>query len=144
MNIETDTVLDKRSIYLRKLIVEALEGGGRGHVGSALSLVEILRVLYDDVLNISPEIPTQSPMSNVSRRVYFSFNTFFRSRVWSFPKPSWKSMNEAFPIFLIAIIRPAVEILLVRLCSSEGFSSSVYLNKLIHSSVLWDLLYLAG
>jgi len=34
-----------------------LEGGGRGHVGSALSLVEILRVLYDDVLQYDPKNP---------------------------------------------------------------------------------------
>jgi len=34
-----------------------LESGGRGHVGSALSLVEILRVLYDDVLQYDPHNP---------------------------------------------------------------------------------------
>lgn len=43
--------MDERSIYLRRLIVEALEGGGRGHIGSSMSLVEILRVLYDSYLN---------------------------------------------------------------------------------------------
>ncbi len=42
--------LDKRSIYLRELIVSGLEGGKRGHVGSSMSLVEILRVLYDDIM----------------------------------------------------------------------------------------------
>ncbi len=42
--------LDERSKYLRRLVVRTLEGGGRGHVGSSLSLVEIMRVLYDDVL----------------------------------------------------------------------------------------------
>jgi transketolase len=42
--------LDDRSRHLRRTIVDALEGGGRGHVGSALSLIEILRVLFDDVL----------------------------------------------------------------------------------------------
>jgi len=42
--------LDARSKYLRKLIVKALAGAGKGHVGSALSCVEILRVLYDDVM----------------------------------------------------------------------------------------------
>jgi transketolase len=35
---------------LRKFIVEALDGGGRGHLGSSMSLVEILRVLYDSFL----------------------------------------------------------------------------------------------
>tara|TARA_X000000950_G_scaffold288024_1_gene402871 strand:- start:1283 stop:2095 length:813 start_codon:yes stop_codon:yes gene_type:complete len=43
--------LDKRSIRLRELIILGLEGGKRGHVGSSMSLVEILRVLYDHILN---------------------------------------------------------------------------------------------
>jgi len=46
----TPPLLDERSKYLRRLIVRALERGGRGHVGSSMSLVEIIRVLYDDVL----------------------------------------------------------------------------------------------
>ena len=49
--------LDDRSIQLRRTIVKTLEAGGRGHVGSALSLVEIIRVLYDDVLNHNPRDP---------------------------------------------------------------------------------------
>lgn len=47
--------MDGRSKYLRSLVIDALEGGGRGHVGSSLSLVEILRVLYDDILRIDPK-----------------------------------------------------------------------------------------
>jgi transketolase len=49
--------LDERSRYLRSLVVDALEGGGRGHVGSTLSLIEIIRVLYDDVLDVRPTDP---------------------------------------------------------------------------------------
>jgi transketolase len=49
--------LDRRSKDLRRLVVEALEGGERGHIGSSLSLIEILRVLYDDVLKVRPEEP---------------------------------------------------------------------------------------
>ena len=49
--------LDARSVALRSAIVDALVGGGRGHVGAALSLVEILRVLYDDVLDVRPHEP---------------------------------------------------------------------------------------
>ena len=49
--------LDKRSLYLRKLIVRAFEGGMRGHLGSSMSLVEILRVLYDDFLSYNPKMP---------------------------------------------------------------------------------------
>ena len=49
--------LDERSRYLRRLVVDALDGGGRGHVGSSMSLIEILRVLYDDVMRYDPERP---------------------------------------------------------------------------------------
>jgi transketolase len=42
--------LDERSKYLRSLVVRGLEGGNRGHVGASMSLIEILRVLYDDIL----------------------------------------------------------------------------------------------
>jgi transketolase len=42
--------LDQRSRHLRGLVVEALVGAQRGHPGPALSLIEILRVLYDDFL----------------------------------------------------------------------------------------------
>jgi transketolase len=44
------TPLDSRSRDLRRTIIRTLEAGQRGHVGAAFSLVEILRVLYDDVL----------------------------------------------------------------------------------------------
>src|SRR3984893_17883447 len=50
-------VLDERSKALRRLVVRALEGGERGHVGSSMSLIEILRVLYDDVLRFRPSEP---------------------------------------------------------------------------------------
>src|SRR5437660_4044743 len=50
-------ILDERSKYLRRLVVRALDGGGRGHVGSSMSLIEILRVLYDDVLRFRPTEP---------------------------------------------------------------------------------------
>jgi transketolase len=49
--------LDERSKYLRRLIVRALAGGERGHVGSSMSLVEIMRVLYDDILRFRPTEP---------------------------------------------------------------------------------------
>jgi transketolase len=49
--------LDERAIYLRKLVVRGLAGGGRGHLGPALSLIEMLRVLYDDVLRHKPAQP---------------------------------------------------------------------------------------
>jgi transketolase len=52
-----ETGLDKRSLELRKSIVQMLQHSRRGHVGSAFSLVEILRVLYDEVLIFDPKRP---------------------------------------------------------------------------------------
>ncbi len=49
--------LDNRSRLLRRLVVNALDGGGRGHIGSSMSLIEIVRVLYDDVLRHRPSDP---------------------------------------------------------------------------------------
>lgn len=50
-------MLDPRSLALRRTIIETLDAGGRGHPGSAMSLVEILRVLYDDILRVRPDEP---------------------------------------------------------------------------------------
>lgn len=49
--------LDLKSKKLRLLVLDALEGGGRGHLGPALSLLEIVRVLYDSVLFHDPKSP---------------------------------------------------------------------------------------
>lgn len=49
--------LDPKSKSLRLLILDALEGGGRGHLGPALSLLEIVRALYDSVLFHDPQSP---------------------------------------------------------------------------------------
>lgn len=49
--------LDKRSVDLRRTIVQMMNSAGRGHLASALSLVEILRVLYDSVLHYDPRHP---------------------------------------------------------------------------------------
>ena len=60
MNYEKKSLsisLDHRSKYLRKLVLKCLIGGDRGHMGSAMSLIEILRVLYDDVLKFFPNNP---------------------------------------------------------------------------------------
>ena len=49
--------LDERSKYLRRQVVRALDKGERGHIGSSMSLVEMLRVLYDDILRFRPAEP---------------------------------------------------------------------------------------
>jgi transketolase len=49
--------LEARSKELRRIIVQTLGAGKRGHVGAAFSVIEILRVLYDDVLRLDPRNP---------------------------------------------------------------------------------------
>ena len=49
--------LDQRSIYLRKMAVKTLESGKRAHLGSAMSIMELIRVLYDDFLNYDKTDP---------------------------------------------------------------------------------------
>ncbi len=49
--------LDERSLQLRRDILWMLSAVRRGHIGSAFSTLEILRVLYDEVLRIDPTRP---------------------------------------------------------------------------------------
>ena len=48
---------DDRSKLLRRYVIDAMRGGGRGHLGSSMSMVEILRVLYDSVLKYDSTNP---------------------------------------------------------------------------------------
>ena len=57
IQLANEIALDKRSKDLRSLVLDALEGGGRGHLGPALSLLEIVRALYDSVLRHDPTNP---------------------------------------------------------------------------------------
>lgn len=50
-------VLDERSLYLRSRVVEIFEHSRRGHLGASYSLMEILRVLYEDILHYDPVRP---------------------------------------------------------------------------------------
>jgi len=52
-----DILLDERSRYLRQMAVKTLESGKRAHLGSAMSIMEIVRVLYDNFLKIDPKSP---------------------------------------------------------------------------------------
>ncbi len=49
--------LDQKSKGLRRMIVNVLDLCGRGHIGAAFSLIEILRVLYDDILKYDVKNP---------------------------------------------------------------------------------------
>lgn len=53
----SETNMDARSIQLRRMIVDAVASCRKGHLGPALSLVEILSVLYDSVLRYDPARP---------------------------------------------------------------------------------------
>ncbi len=57
MNPTSGTPLDERALALRRRVIDTIAAAGRGHVGSTLSLMEILRVLYDDVLRYDPARP---------------------------------------------------------------------------------------
>jgi transketolase len=47
--------LERRSIRLRRMIISMIFNANAGHTGGSLSCVDILNVLYNQVMNISPE-----------------------------------------------------------------------------------------
>ena len=51
----TDYELQLKAIHLRKKTLEAIFEAGAGHTGGGLSCLDILNVLYNRVLNVSPE-----------------------------------------------------------------------------------------
>ena len=51
----TDRELDLKSIRLRKRTLEIIFHAGAGHTGGSLSCLDILNVLYNRILNVSPE-----------------------------------------------------------------------------------------
>jgi transketolase len=55
-NVQT-APLDARSKELRRVVIASVTAAGRGHLGPALSLIEIMRVLYDDILQGRPHDP---------------------------------------------------------------------------------------
>jgi transketolase len=63
LSISTDTQmggltrLDERSLHLRRQVVRIFECSRRGHLGATFSLIEILRVLYDEILRYDPSNP---------------------------------------------------------------------------------------
>jgi transketolase len=59
-DVRVHAALDERSQALRRSIVDTLAAAQRGHIGAAFSIVEILRVLYDDVLDVDPAAPEKA------------------------------------------------------------------------------------
>ena len=44
-----------KSIYYRQKLLKYIKMAGAGHTGGSLSCVDILNVLYNRILNITPE-----------------------------------------------------------------------------------------
>lgn len=59
-------MLENRAFEIRRLTIQTIGKLGVGHIGGALSLCEVLSVLYFDVLNVNPE---DSKMENRDRLV---------------------------------------------------------------------------
>ena len=53
--IEKNILLSLKSVYYRKLIIAMIYESKSGHTGGSLSCVDILNVLYNHVLSITPE-----------------------------------------------------------------------------------------
>jgi transketolase len=51
----SDRELQLKSVHLRKKTLEAIYEAGAGHTGGSLSCLDILNVLYNRILNVSPE-----------------------------------------------------------------------------------------
>jgi len=51
----TDRELELKSVRLRKRLLEAIFEAGAGHTGGGLSCLDILNVLYNRILKVSPE-----------------------------------------------------------------------------------------
>ena len=47
--------LERKSIEYRKTILEIIYQSGAGHTGGSLSCIDILNVLYNGIMNITPE-----------------------------------------------------------------------------------------
>ena len=51
----SDRELALKSVLLRKKTLDAIYGAGAGHTGGGLSCLDILNVLYNRILNVSPQ-----------------------------------------------------------------------------------------
>ena len=55
---QLSTALDERSLHVRRLVLRTLVSADKGHVGAALSLIEILRTLYERIAKHDSARPT--------------------------------------------------------------------------------------
>ncbi len=56
----TDRELQLKAVHLRKKTLEAIFEAGAGHTGGGLSCIDILNVLYNRILKVSPETFSKS------------------------------------------------------------------------------------
>ena len=54
----TDQQLALKSLQYRKGVLQAIKHAGAGHTGGSLSCIDILNVLYNRILRVSPETIT--------------------------------------------------------------------------------------
>ena len=75
--------------------MRSLIGGGRGHFGSAMSIIEILRVLYDDKTLI---LCIQLLYYNYFAKIEFNYYTYSISviRIYSHQKSKFLSTLKNF------------------------------------------------
>ena len=87
--------LERKSIEYRKTILEIIYHSGAGHTGGSLSCIDILNVLYNGIMNITPE--------NFSSfdRDHFIQITLFKAKVIQL-KPSIPSYKIV--VFIVKMI----------------------------------------
>ena len=51
----SNDTLNRKSLEYRKTIIKIIFNSGAGHTGGSLSCIDILNVLYNSVMNITPE-----------------------------------------------------------------------------------------
>jgi transketolase len=49
--------LEKQAKAIRKLLIRCIGAAGQGHIGGSLSVVDIMTVLYFDIMNVDPRNP---------------------------------------------------------------------------------------
>ena len=62
----TDLELARKSLQYRRDVLRWIKNAGAGHTGGSLSCTDILNVLYNRVLRVSP-------VFNTHNRVWFDF-----------------------------------------------------------------------
>ncbi|HLC75340.1 MAG TPA: transketolase [Candidatus Nanoarchaeia archaeon] len=88
--------LDAESIRLRRLIIRTLQCGNRGHGPTAISCIEMLRVLYNDIMKYNPKDPAWSERDRfilskghgcIAQYVMLAEKGFFpKAELWKFCK----------------------------------------------------------